>query len=149
MFDFQSDKLANETYMVPWHLMKRDVVSSLRLVILQANHPIHITAYRATSFILNKETFLGVSLSMSIYHITDSHCLHTTNDTFHIETYLFVFVNYYLSLRVVPSPWTEEPVPSRVCLRAVSSQVGQYFCMFVFYSIKHCRFLATQSHLDL
>nr|QQP19745.1 olfactory receptor 50 [Tropidothorax elegans] len=55
----ESDKLANATYFTPWYRMKRDVGQSLKLVILNANHPINITGYRANAFILNKETFLG------------------------------------------------------------------------------------------
>nr|AXX83047.1 odorant receptor [Yemma signatus] len=55
----ESIRLASEAYFIPWYKMKKEIGQSLRLVIMNANHPILVTAYRATAFILNKETFLG------------------------------------------------------------------------------------------
>nr|XP_024215402.1 uncharacterized protein LOC106688861 [Halyomorpha halys] len=53
----KAQKLAFMAYNLPWYQMKKADADIVRMVILKTNRPIHVTAYCAPVFLLNRETF--------------------------------------------------------------------------------------------
>nr|XP_014272140.2 uncharacterized protein LOC106678240 [Halyomorpha halys] len=54
----EAEKLAFVVYSSPWYESNKTNTDTLRLVVTISNKPIHVTAYKAPVFLLNRETFL-------------------------------------------------------------------------------------------
>ncbi|KAE8573960.1 Odorant receptor 106, partial [Halyomorpha halys] len=46
-------------YNIPWYQMSKRNADMLRLMLLMARNPVKVTAFRAPTFLLNKETFIS------------------------------------------------------------------------------------------
>nr|XP_024215943.1 uncharacterized protein LOC106681103 [Halyomorpha halys] len=55
----ESERVALAIYDIRWYQMNRSNGEMLRLMLFMAKNPVQVTAFRARTFLLNKESFIG------------------------------------------------------------------------------------------